>query len=249
MSSDANAANSSTPSKLSRQPTPYAGPHLFGAFEQERQLADLRTMVEVERTAIARLSETVSAQAADIKRLKEAVDKHTDNAKQQEEELDKRLGRIEKMTRGHAPIIDDLEERVEHLEYIVPERDCSDDDSDRVSIRSIIDVDAPADQVGQGAAEVPDRALSDVAEEAAPEGVAAGPAPVLPAAVAEAALAVLPADTLPAATVHAGTPKRCRDEDSDGDVEASDPPERKRRQPAQRGFQFKAGFKFACLWS
>ena len=89
----------------------------------------------------------------------------------------------------------------------MPERDCSDDDSDRVSIRSIIDVDAPADQVGQGAAEVPDRALSDVAEEAAPEGVAAGPAPVLPAAVAEAALAVLPADTLPAATVHAGTPK------------------------------------------
>ena len=97
MSSDANAANSSTPSKLSCQPTPYAGPHLFGAFEQERQLADLRTMVEVERTAIARLSETVSAQAADIKRLKEAVDKHTDNAKQQEEELDKRLGRIEKV--------------------------------------------------------------------------------------------------------------------------------------------------------
>ena len=88
----------------------------------------------------------------------------------------------------------------------MPERDCSDDDSDRVSIRSIIDVDAPADQVGQGAAEVPDRALSDVAEEAAPEGVAAGPAPVLPAAVAEAALAVLPADTLHADTMHAALP-------------------------------------------
>ncbi|KAL1657647.1 hypothetical protein GGF50DRAFT_121634 [Schizophyllum commune] len=102
--------------------------------------------------------------------------------------------------------------------------------------------------------EAPARALVEAPEEAVPAGAAEVPAPDLPAAVAEAALAAVPTDARPADIAHAALPapsrKRGRGED-DGDVGASDPPEIKRRQPAQRGIQLKAGFKFSALklWS
>ncbi|KAL1657885.1 hypothetical protein GGF50DRAFT_92982, partial [Schizophyllum commune] len=133
----ANGANPSAPSMLARHSeTGAAGSHLPEASELEDRVAALRAVVEDESAAIARLAETVNAQAADIRLLMEAVDKQVDNAKQQGEKVEERLGQVERIAVGHAPIIEDLEERVEHLEYIVPECDTSDDNSDRVSVRA-----------------------------------------------------------------------------------------------------------------
>ncbi|KAL1657544.1 hypothetical protein GGF50DRAFT_121796 [Schizophyllum commune] len=223
MSSDANAANSS---------------------------ATLLATIDVQSAAIGRLSDTILGHAHDIRTLKENIDEQAGNVMQQDERVAERLGQVEKIFRGHAPMIQDLEERLEYLESIVRDGDSSDVDSDRVSIRSIIDAHAPADPAVEGVAEPPDHPLPTASVEAAPDGVVIEAAPV-PAATLAGAAAEVPA-TAPAVTELAALgivpKKRYRDEDA-GDVEALEPPETKRHQPVKRGLIFSSRFKFSALWS